>query len=264
MSDAFTDQQLRVRAQDGFIRLLALFASGHPRSSLIRLPGFVHGCSVPQAPRRPLLNAACFDDAGAVVAQLPELTRAYQREGVAAWTLWVYPGQLNDALEHALAQQAMRPGPAQTLMGIEIDDLLGAPGPLPEGYAIDHNPSWDELAKVNELAYEFPKGEYDGVMSAAVAGGPNHLVVARDPEGNAVASGFFVIDGDNTPIGWIATALQAQRLGLASAVMRAGLGAARAAGAVTATLEATADGLPVYAKLGFRDLGVIETWQHGG
>lgn len=264
MSGSFTDTQLSARGHDGFIRMLALFASGHPRSSVIRLPGFVHGCCVPQAPRRPLLNAACFDDAGAAAAQLPELARAYRREGVEAWTLWVYPWQKSDALEHAVAQQAMRPGPAQTLMGIEIDELLGAPGPLPEGYAIDHRPAWDELAKVNELAYGFPEGEYDGVMSAADPAGANHLVVARDPEGVAVASGFFTTDGDNAPIGWIATAPQAQRLGLASAVMRAGLGVAHAAGAVTATLEATADGLPVYAKLGFRDLGLIETWQHGG
>jgi ribosomal protein S18 acetylase RimI-like enzyme len=59
----------------------------------------------------------------------------------------------------------------------------------------------------------------------------------------------------------VATAPAAQRRGLAGALMLHALADAREAGCATTTLQATRAGTPVYARLGYRDLGAIEMWE---
>jgi hypothetical protein len=46
--------------------------------------------------------------------------------------------------------------------------------------------------------------------------------------------------------------------------MRQALADARRRGCATTSLQATAMGRPVYARLGYRDLGVIEMWERRG
>lgn len=264
MSDFLTDEDLDARARFSFIAMLRMFAGGNPGSSVIELPGAVRGCCVPAAAHRPLLNAACFGDGSALVEQLPELARRYAQAGVEAWTLWIYPGQASPELTAAFESAGMRRGPSQTSMAAAIDEVRLESPPPPDGFSVAADGQWAELARANELAYGFADGEYDHVMDQAEPDEYNHLVVARGPDGAVASCGFFLEDGDNVAIGWIATVPAARRLGLASQVIREGLNVARAAGCVTASLEATADGEPVYQGIGFRSLGTIETWQHGG
>ena len=43
--------------------------------------------------------------------------------------------------------------------------------------------------------------------------------------------------------------------------MRQGLWDAREGGCETSTLQATADGRPVYERLGYEDLGALQMWE---
>ncbi len=262
MSAFLTDEDLDARARYSFVAMLRMFASGNPGSSVIELPGGVRGCCIPSAPRRPLLNAASFGDGDALVRQLPELARRYDEAGVAAWTMWVYPGQDSPDLDAAFQREGMHPGPTQVAMAVAIEEVRPESPPPPEGFTVAANGEWAELARTNELAYGFADGEYRDVMAHTAPDEFNHLVVARGPDGSVASCGFFLEDGDNVAIGWIATVPDAQRLGLATQVVHEGLRIAADNGSVTASLEATPDGAPVYEGVGFRSLGQIATWQH--
>ena len=74
------------------------------------------------------------------------------------------------------------------------------------------------------------------------------------------ACGTVVHDGDAGVL-FVATVPAAQRRGLASELMRHALREARAAGAWTTTLEASAAGEPVYARMGYRALGRLGMWE---
>ena len=61
---------------------------------------------------------------------------------------------------------------------------------------------------------------------------------------------------------FVATAPSAQRRGLASALLREALLEARERGCGTSSLQATAAGQAVYARLGYRDICALEMWEY--
>jgi ribosomal protein S18 acetylase RimI-like enzyme len=70
--------------------------------------------------------------------------------------------------------------------------------------------------------------------------------------------------GDDVSIQYVATDARFRRRGLATAVLRAILAEAHAAGGRTATLQASPDGLPVYARLGFRTVATLRGFARAG
>jgi GNAT superfamily N-acetyltransferase len=72
--------------------------------------------------------------------------------------------------------------------------------------------------------------------------------------------GFESGDGD-VAVSAVATLPAAQGAGIATRLLAVALGEARRRGAVTTTLQASPKGRPVYAKLGYRELGVMQMWE---
>ncbi len=255
---------LESRARHSFVTLVRTFSAGNPTSSMIELPGGVRGCCVPSSPRLPLLNAACFDDPAVLPEQLPLLARRYALAGVTAWSVWVFPGQNTSQLDATLVEHSLVPGPPQELMGVALAaDNTGEVVP-PPGFTLADDGTWEELARANELAYDHRAGEYAQVMSPGPSAVRAHRIAARYLDGGEVAAcAFFVEDGDNAVVGWVATVPMARRRGLAAAVMREGMRRASAAGCASVTLDATPAGVPVYESLGLARLGTIDTWLAG-
>jgi GNAT superfamily N-acetyltransferase len=67
--------------------------------------------------------------------------------------------------------------------------------------------------------------------------------------------------GGDSCIVYVATLPEARGRGLASRLMAHALHEARGRGATTTSLQATKMGYPVYARLGYRDLGALQMWE---
>lgn len=86
--------------------------------------------------------------------------------------------------------------------------------------------------------------------------------LARDGE-QAVACllTYESADGDCGGTG-VATLPIARGTGVASRLLATALRQAESRGAKTTTLQATSKGAPVYARIGYRDLGAMSMWEH--
>jgi GNAT superfamily N-acetyltransferase len=60
---------------------------------------------------------------------------------------------------------------------------------------------------------------------------------------------------------WVATVPEARGRGVSTRLLAHALDAAREAGLETTTLQATKLGVPVYARLGYRDFGAMHMWE---
>jgi GNAT superfamily N-acetyltransferase len=140
-------------------------------------------------------------------------------------------------------------------MGGVLADLDLAPSRELE---LDGEPSHVDVAEINEAAYfKSAGGAYFG-PSLAQTGGRRYL--ARHD--GRPASCLIVFDvGADAYIGLVATRPEAQRRGLSGELLRLALREASERGLTSTTLEATAAGAPVYARLGYDDLGVVEMWE---
>jgi GNAT superfamily N-acetyltransferase len=218
-----------------------------------RRPG-VTAAICPAIPHRSVFNSVVYRDSAALEQALPELARAYDGAGVLAWTVWTPEADARaraalDAAGHVLdaAPRAM----AAPLAEIDVDD--GA-GPL----------EWDRGDGVDEMcAILAPAFGWEPEPAARVLGGfeeVGHIYLARR-DGRAVACvGALDVNGD-CGIYYVATLPEARGGGLATGLMRQAVLEGRDRGCATTSLQATAMGRPVYARLGFRDLGAIEMWE---
>jgi GNAT superfamily N-acetyltransferase len=110
------------------------------------------------------------------------------------------------------------------------------------------------LGDVNERAYDDP-----GFFSAFVQTLRDDRARVHGLRENGafacVALTFAV--GDDLGIHFVATEAEHRRRGLATRLVRALLTAARDEGMRTATLQASADGLPVWERIGFRRVALL-------
>lgn len=215
----------------------------------------VLACVCPAAPERSLPNGVLYRDPAALTdAVLDELQAAYDAAGVRAWTVWVRPG--DDALAERLAARGHVHDAQPMLMAAGLDELdLASRMDLD----LDPAPTWAVVAALNDAAYGT-----DGEMAAMLAGiddPASRLWVARldgEPAGCVVVRPHA---GDAEAF-WVAVRPEARGRGLAGELMRRALVAARDEdGCATASLEATAMGEPVYARMGFRSLGRFGMWE---
>jgi ribosomal protein S18 acetylase RimI-like enzyme len=231
-----------------------LFASGSPGGTTVELDGGVLAAITPALPERSLFNAVLYDDPAPLLAALDELDRRYDDAGVRAWTVWTHPG--DTATAEALRAAGHAHDGEPMLMGADLTELdLAARGGLTLADADD----WGAVARCNDAAYGIAPGTF-AVALGGIRDPAARAYVAVD-DGEPVAACGTVLHDDDANVLFVATVPAAQRRGLASELMRHALREALTAGASTTTLEASAAGEPVYARMAYRSLGRLGMWE---
>jgi GNAT superfamily N-acetyltransferase len=252
MGQGIDATELRRRAIFGIRDEVEAFGAGAPDSRLIRREGLVASLT-PASPQRSLFNSVFYDDAAALAAEYGALTEAYDAAGVCAWTVWVPDedretarlladrGHLLDAAPRAMAMELAGPVEAPAApAGVE-------PGPIPPGVA----------AELNDRAYGY--GE-DG-FRAGLAGETTIRWYGAYAGGEPVSCVGAIEVGDDCCVTGVATPPEHRGRGIASWLMLRALAEGWAQGALTASLQATKAGAPLYERLGFADFGFIEMWE---
>jgi GNAT superfamily N-acetyltransferase len=163
-----------------------------------------------------------------------------------AHTVWAeaeaVPGRVED------------PSIAMPVLGLELKDA----GPPDAALAVEVPPP-DVIGAMNDRAYD--QGPVLEPLIVAAAGDPRlrPLGTRVDGEWACVLLGLRV--DDDLAVHYVATEARFRRRGLASRLVLAALDGARREGALTATLQASPDGLPVYERLGFRRVATLRAFQ---
>lgn len=254
--DPIDDRLLRARqaeSQRGFYRALA---AGSRDARLVELPG-VQATIVPVRPWFSIFNSVLYREPAQLgeALPLPELAEAYETAGVNSWTVWVPPQDDSTAALLEAAGHVRDSTPM--LMAAAISDI-----DLDPRIELDLDPdvSWETIARCNDRAHGVLE---DWTMAAVfeVMDDPATRRHAALREGEVVSCLLAREQQGDCYFWFVATAPEAQGRGLASELMRHALRGAAERGCGTTTLESTAVGEPVYARLGFRSLGRYEMWE---
>lgn len=226
------------------------FALASPGGDVHEADG-VAAAIVPRMPDRSLVNCVVYDDAGSLGARLGAIAAAYDEAGVRAWTVWA---RESDAAAIRTLEAAGNVLDAEPMaMGRELD---GIEAPAPEELELVPEPSPGDVADVLAGAYG-----WDTVHAALVrwhAGYHPYLALA----GGRPAATLAVQDHEgDAHVTLVGTLEPARGRGLATLLVRRALADARARGCTTSTLVASRMGGPVYARLGYRDLGRVQMWE---
>jgi N-acetylglutamate synthase-like GNAT family acetyltransferase len=211
---------------------------------------------IPAAPERSVINATVYEDAGGLAAAYDEVAAAYDAAG-AAWTVWVHDGDAEAAALLKANGHVLDAAPVA--MGV---DLFAKP---PRRPADGELPPWTadgslaDVGAINNRAYPWGGDSFSRGFNT-VADGEIHMYVAHE-DGEPIACTAAVDTGTNTEVQMVAVVPEARGRGLAGKLIAHSLADAVERGARTGTLVATKLGYPVYAKLGFEPLGVLEMWE---
>ena len=128
----------------------------------------------------------------------------------------------------------------------------------------DADAGFDELGALNDEAYGHAGA--DG-YAAAVAGAPQELAMRlyRARRGGETASVLATMDhDDDLGIYFVATPARHARQGLAGRLLAAALAEGRERGLRTSSLQSSAQGQPVYARLGYRPHYRLQLYERRG
>jgi GNAT superfamily N-acetyltransferase len=252
MGPGVDEKELRRRALASVHELVEAFGSGAPDSHLIRRDGLLAAVA-PASPRRSVFNSVFYDDPAAPAREYAALADAYEAAGVRAWTVWV-PDEDRETAE-LLAARGHLLDAAPRAMAVELTGFAAEP-PAPPG--VEPGPiEPSAAAELNDRAYGY--GE-DG-FRAAMRGETTIRWYGAHADGEPVGCVGTIEIGDDRCVIGVAIPPQHRGRGIASWLMLRALAEAREEGALTASLQATAAGAPVYERLGFADLGFIEMWE---
>lgn len=255
MSARPDDEQLLAACYRGLDPLIRLFGDSEG-GSVHQLDGAL-SCVSPLIPLAALFNSTMFDRARpeTLDAALERMWPIYDDSGVASWSAWIVEG--DDRAEQLAAARAMAVDATPRAMGAALADIdLTA-----ETSAVEEHWEMPTAAALNERGYGVPPGLF-GAAGAAEQPAGARCFIARAGE-RPVSVVVSLENGEDCAIAWVATDPEFQGRGFAKAAMSAALTAARADGFATTTLQASAAGAPLYARLGYRDLGVaINLWQY--
>jgi len=247
-----TDAQLYARMLDN-LRSAFRIAARTPGGAALELDGVVAAIT-PAARYLSIFNGVVYTDAEALDAALPQLTRAYDAVGVQAWTVWIPEDDRAAAELVEAAGHALDASPRATACELAALDLA-APARL-------------------DYQRDVPVETFEALTMRGFGGRPEHArgalagfdeerahryIAIADGE-PAATVGVWDDEGD-AGIYYVSTLPAARGRGLATALMTRALLDARERGCETTSLQATKMGRPVYARLGFRDLGAIEMWE---
>jgi GNAT superfamily N-acetyltransferase len=119
-------------------------------------------------------------------------------------------------------------------------------------------PPLDVVGAINDRAYE--QGDVLRPLFAAAEGADGLRAHGIRVDGEWACVLLTLRVEDDVAVHYVATESAFRRRGLASGLLRAALEQARDEGAVTATLQASPDGLPVYERLGFRRVATLRAF----
>jgi hypothetical protein len=201
---------------------------------------------VPAVPERSIVNSVVFDDAGALEAAYEDLVGVYAAAGISAWDVWApdYESGAVAFLEsrgHAFDGQPA----AMTL------DLEAFEAPDPGDLDWDAEATFEELGRVNDIAYGYAPGAGMGAAMTRAAEDlrPTLYRARRDGETASVLAALE--HDDDLGIYYVATVPGHGRQGLAGRLLGVALADAKRRGLSTSSLQSSAKGEPVYTRLGY-------------
>lgn len=228
-----TDEQLARRSILGFGEMVAALGRwGVGADAVLRRPDAL-GARLPSVAGNPWFDAVVVPPGAAPPADDPLLPGCVWTTGAAV------PGRVEE------------PGIATPCLGVALDDPSLALGDAAAGA---ETPPLAVLGDLNERAY----GETGWFVPLVAALRDPRIRAHGIREGDAFVAVALTLDvGDDLSIHYVATEAAHRRRGLASHLVRGALAAARARGLVSATLQASAEGLPVWTRLGFRRVAML-------
>jgi GNAT superfamily N-acetyltransferase len=209
---------------------------------------------VPGAPNRSVFNSVFYRHAPGLVTQLDVIAAEYEEAGVNAWTVWVPEEQRG--VEARLERKGHKFDAEPRDMAMALTELR-EPEPDPE-LGIREKEDYAEMARINEIAYGYPPGDFSAVADARM---PGLRIYFAELDGETVATLAIWPHHSDAVVIWVAAVPEARGRGISGRLLAHALRDARDAGLETTTLQATKLGLPVYEKLGYRDFGVQEMWE---
>ncbi len=252
MGPAIDEKELRRRAIDGVRDEVEAFGNGASDSRLIRREGLLASLT-PVSPQRSLFNSVFLDDPAVLESEYEALAELYDDAGVEAWTVWV--ADEDRASAEFLANRGHALDAAPRTMAMELDEPRGVPE-APDG--VEPGPcDAPTAAALNDRAYGYDENGF----RAALAGETSIHWLGAYAGGEPISCVGAIEVGDDCCITGVATPTEHRGRGIASWLLLRALAEARDAGAVTASLQATKAGAPIYERLGFRDFGFIEMWE---
>ena len=243
------DRELFARQHESLRVFVREFPKASPGGRALELTG-VTAAITPAAPEHSVVNSVVYRDVDALAAAVGPLAASYDEAGIRAWTVWVPEADIGavrvlEGAGHRFDAQPMA-------MGMELDERFGEP----PANAFRRELDLRAVGRLNDAAYGH-------AFSPAMQNEPElRLYGYLAPATGEAESCLVTFDaGDDCGVFWVATAPEARGRGLATLLMRAALADARERGCTTSTLQATAAGHPVYARLGYRDLGRLQMWE---
>jgi GNAT superfamily N-acetyltransferase len=234
-----------------FYRLLG---ERSPGGSLVEREGLL-AAIVPSCPNQSIVNAVVYEDGAVLRANREELEAAYERAGVRCWRVWVPDGDsaVGEWLQNCGHELSGSPR-AMTL------ELVDREFDVSDELECERKGDVAALASINEQAYGLPIGEFTQALTP-LARDSVEVYLAREHGEAAACVAAIDADGD-CGIYAVATRSPSRGRGLASALMRRALTDALRRGCNTSSLQSSRSGFSVYERLGYRDLGAIDTWEH--
>lgn len=248
------DVELKARRRASQLEHMRVVGGASDGARCVELAGgVVRAAITPVRPDRSVVNCVAYTDTDALIEGLDEVARAYDEAGIQAWTVWV-PTEDGRAAAALAGAGHVLDGVPRDMAGVLADMDLDPRFDLD----LDAAPDWVDVAEVNEAAYfQSAQGAYFGPALARYSARPYLALLDGRPACSVVVEEF----ADDAYVQLVATRPEAQRRGLAGELLRLALREARERGLTTTTLEATAAGAPVYARLGYRDLGELQMWE---
>lgn len=255
MASFSLEGELRRRALDGLRDEVEAFGSGAPDSRLIRRDGLLASVA-PASPQRSLFNSVLYEDPGVLAAELDSLRDEYAASGVRAWTVWVPDDDRDSA--RLLEDRGHRLDAAPRAMAMPLAELATEP-PTPEGVRpCPCDPG--VAAELNDRAYGYGPDGFRAALSERTAIRWDGAFVEGEPVG---CVGTIAV-GDDCCVTGVATPPEHRGRGIAGWLLHRALVEARRQGMLTASLQATKAGAPLYERLGFADFGFVEMWELRG
>lgn len=232
-----------------------LIGSGSDGARALELDGVV-AAVVPVALQRSVVNAVVYQHPDALAAAYDEVAAAYAEIG-AKWTVWVHQG---DTATAALLERNghVLDGSPEAMAA----DLDQAPPRRPAVDALGDWTSAGDLADVgaiNDRAYDYGGDWFSRSLAGLPDGEVNVYVVRQD--GKPIGCCATTYSGANAQVDMVAVVPEARGHGLSEKLIAHALVDAVERGCRTSTLVASQMGRPVYERLGFRGLGVLEMWE---